>query len=52
MLAARPGAFVFTGNGDSAPLHHPAYDFADAAIPVGCSFWVRLAETAMPLRTA
>ncbi|MFW5832513.1 MAG: M20 aminoacylase family protein [Pseudomonadota bacterium] len=49
MLNARPGAFVFTGNGDSAPLHHPAYDFDDAAIPHGCAFWVRLAETAMPL---
>ncbi len=49
MLQARPGAMIFTGNGDSAPLHHPGYDFADAAIPFGCSFWVRLAETALPL---
>ncbi len=52
MLNARPGAFIFTGNGDSAPLHHPAYDFADEAIPVGASFWVRLAETALPRRGA
>ncbi len=50
MLRERPGAFVFTGNGHSAPLHHPGYDFTDAAIPHGCSFWVRLVELAMPLQ--
>ncbi len=49
MLEARPGAMIFLGNGDSAALHHPAYDFADAAIPIGCSYWVRLVETALPL---
>ena len=48
MLEARPGAFIFIGNGDSAGLHHPAYDFNDAAIPVGMSYWAKLAETAMP----
>jgi hippurate hydrolase len=48
MLEARPGAFVFIGNGDSAGLHNPAYDFNDEAIPIGCSYWVRLVETAMP----
>ena len=32
MLEARPGAFIFMGNGDTAGLHHPAYDFNDAAI--------------------
>ena len=48
MLQARPGAFIFIGNGDSAGLHHPAYDFNDDAIPVGASFWARLVETAMP----
>ena len=48
MLEARPGAFIFIGNGDSAGLHHPAYDFNDEAIPVGASFWARLVETAMP----
>jgi amidohydrolase len=47
MLAERPGAFIFCGNGDSAGLHHPAYDFNDEAIPVGTSYWVRLAETAL-----
>ncbi len=48
MLEARPGAFIFLGNGDSAALHHPKYDFDDALIPTGCSYWVRLVETAMP----
>jgi hippurate hydrolase len=48
MLEARPGAFIFIGNGDSAGLHNPHYDFADAAIPFGASYWVRLVETAMP----
>jgi amidohydrolase len=48
MLEKRPGAFIFMGNGASANLHHPAYDFDDRAIPFGASYWVRLAETAMP----
>ena len=48
MLNARPGAFILMGNGDTANLHHPAYDFNDEAIPVGCSYWARLVETAMP----
>jgi amidohydrolase len=48
MLEARPGAFIFMGNGDSANLHHPAYDFNDSAIPFGASYWVRLVEKAMP----
>jgi len=48
MLNARPGAFIFTGNGDSATLHHPEYDFNDEAIPHGCSYWVQLVEQSMP----
>jgi hippurate hydrolase len=48
MLNARPGAFIFVGNGDSAGLHHPAYDFNDDVIPVGASYWVKLVEKAMP----
>jgi amidohydrolase len=48
MLQARPGAFIFVGNGDSAGLHHPAYDFNDETIPIGTSYWVRLVETALP----
>jgi amidohydrolase len=45
MLDARPGAMIFIGNGDSAGLHHPAYDFNDMAIPAGISYWARLVET-------
>ncbi|MEM9147720.1 MAG: M20 aminoacylase family protein [Pseudomonadota bacterium] len=48
MLNERPGAMIWVGNGDTAGVHHPDYDFSDAAIPVGSSYWVRLAETAMP----
>ncbi len=44
MLNARPGAFIFVGNGDSAGLHNPDYDFNDEAIAHGISYWVRLAE--------
>jgi amidohydrolase len=48
MLEARPGAFIFVGNGDTAGLHHPAYDFNDETIPTGVTYWARLVETAMP----
>jgi amidohydrolase len=47
MLEARPGAFIVIGNGDSAYVHNPEFDFADNAIPYGVSYWVRLAETAL-----
>jgi len=47
MLEARPGAFIFIGNGDTAGLHNPAYDFNDEVIPHGVSYWVKLAETAL-----
>jgi amidohydrolase len=47
MLNARPGAFIFLGNGDTAGLHNAAYDFNDEIIPVGISYWVKLAETAL-----
>jgi hippurate hydrolase len=47
MLNARPGAFIFVGNGDTAGLHHPAYDFNDDVIPIGTSYWVKLVETAL-----
>ena len=47
MLESRPGAFIFVGNGDTAGLHHPAYDFNDELIPVGTSYWVKLVETAL-----
>lgn len=48
MLEERPGAFIWVGNGDSAGLHHPAYNFNDETIPFGTSYWVRLVETALP----
>ena len=48
MLNERPGAFIFVGNGDTAALHHPEYDFNDDAIPYGCSYWAQLVEAAMP----
>jgi metal-dependent amidase/aminoacylase/carboxypeptidase family protein len=47
MLEARPGAFIFIGNGKSAALHHPAYEFDDEALPYGIGYWVSLAETAL-----
>lgn len=50
MLESRPGAFIFVGNGDSAGLHHPAYNFSDDTIPAGVSFWAKLVEAAMPAR--
>ena len=43
-LERRPGAFAFIGNGNSAGLHHPAYDFDDRAIPSGVRYWVGLVE--------
>jgi hippurate hydrolase len=48
MLQARPGAFIFLGNGDSAGWHHPAFDFNDDAIVFGTSYWVRLVESQLP----
>ncbi|MFT4782649.1 MAG: metal-dependent amidase/aminoacylase/carboxypeptidase family protein, partial [Paracoccaceae bacterium] len=49
MLQACPGAYIQIGNGPSAQLHHPEYDFNDDIIPMGCSFWAEIAETRMPL---
>ncbi|MDB5587761.1 MAG: amidohydrolase [Devosia sp.] len=49
MLEQRPGAYIFLGNGDSSELHTDNYDFNDDAIPLGTSYWVRLAERALPL---
>ena len=50
MLEARPGAYLFLGQGDGPVCHHPAYDFNDEIAPVGASFFARLIETALPLR--
>lgn len=44
MLQARPGSYVFFGNGDSASLHSPNYDFNDAILAPAAIYWVRLAE--------
>jgi len=55
MLQARPGAYCFIGNGDGdhralghgegpCMLHNPSYDFNDALIPLGATYWVRLAQ--------
>lgn len=44
MLEARPGAFVFIGNGPTADVHHPAYDFNDEVLPYGIGYWVNLVE--------
>jgi len=51
MLNARPGAFIWVGNGESAGLHHPAYNFNDDVIPLGAGYLAALAEQAMPLAT-
>lgn len=61
MLQAKPGCYVFIGNGEGAhragghglgpcQLHNASYDFNDALLPIGASYWVKLAETSLPLR--
>ena len=47
MLLQRPGALIFCGNGDSAGLHHPAYNFNDDAIVYGTSYWIKLVENTL-----
>jgi hippurate hydrolase len=60
-LQAKPGCYIFIGNGEGdhrdgghglgpCVLHNGSYDFNDHLLPVGASFWVRLVETALPLR--
>ena len=48
MLNARPGCYLFIGQGDTAGVHHPAYDFNDAILPLGASFFARLVERGQP----
>ncbi|MDQ1848114.1 M20 aminoacylase family protein [Gemmobacter fulvus] len=48
MLNERPGAYIFLGNGDTAMLHHPAYNFDDSAIPFGASWYAGMIEARMP----
>jgi len=47
MLEQRPGALIFCGNGDSAGLHHPAYNFNDEALVFGTSYWIKLVENTL-----
>ena len=47
----KPSCFMLIGNGDSAGLHHPLYDFADENNVWGASYWSNLAERALPERT-
>ncbi|MEC3863209.1 M20 aminoacylase family protein [Mesobacterium sp. TK19101] len=48
MLEERPGAYILVGNGDTASVHHPEYNFNDEAIPAGCSWWAEIVERRMP----
>jgi hippurate hydrolase len=48
MLEERPGAYILVGNGDTAAVHHPEYNFNDEAIPAGCSWWAGIVEQRMP----
>ncbi|MEL6746705.1 MAG: M20 aminoacylase family protein [Pseudomonadota bacterium] len=53
MLEERPGCYFLlgaqetsqTGTSQSVPLHHPAFDFNDAALPIGAAFWVNFTES-------
>ncbi|ESY90372.1 M20 aminoacylase family protein [Mesorhizobium sp. LNHC229A00] len=45
MLEARPGSYIFLGNGPTASVHNPEYDFNDEALPYGVGYWVNLVET-------
>ncbi|WP_256077821.1 M20 aminoacylase family protein [Massilia sp. YIM B04103] len=58
-LQKKPGCYIFIGNGDGehrdgghglgpCVLHNGSYDFNDSLLPIGASFWVHLAETALP----
>lgn len=49
MLQARPGAYLFLGQGEGPGLHHPEYDFNDRIAPLGASFFARLVERAQPV---
>jgi hippurate hydrolase len=52
MLQEKPGAYIWIGNGDgegSCMVHNPNYDFNDEILPIGATWWVKLAETSLPL---
>ncbi len=51
MLLEKPGAYIWIGNGDGAGscmIHNPGYDFNDEILPIGATWWVKLAETSLP----
>ena len=51
MLQEKPGAYIWIGNGDGAGscmVHNPGYDFNDDILPIGATWWVKLAETSLP----
>ncbi len=51
MLQAKPGSYIWIGNGDgegSCMVHNPSYDFNDAILPIGASYWVKLVEQLLP----
>lgn len=43
-LQHKPGCFLRLGNGNSAVLHNPGYNFNDASLPFGVAYWTRLVE--------
>ena len=49
MLQERPGAYILMGNGDTAAVHHPEYNFNDDVIPMGCSWFAEMVEQRMPV---
>jgi hippurate hydrolase len=52
MLQAKPGCFMFIGNGDGSVggcmVHNPNYDFNDSILPTGVRYWVELVRAALP----
>jgi len=59
MLQARPGCYIWVGNGDrpgSCMIHNPGYDFNDEILPLGASYWATLTEQVLskdlPVRKA
>jgi len=62
MLQKLPGSYCFIGNGDGehrdlghgagpCALHNASYDFNDEALGLGATYWVKLVETALPVKT-
>lgn len=44
MLEKVPGAYINIGNGDSAPVHNPAYNYDDGLLPYAATLYARLVE--------